>query len=244
MLLDWFIVFAIAILVLVIYVPKRIWAEEEAYQTESRRRMQIIQDAEDFFNTVRMNYTTDGTLLFKLVSQVHDSLIADSTFINEQIVYVDGSLYRVLIPEFLGFQMDTTFTVGRALRRDVLDTTFTVTLWNDERADYDTLFINGSKALAQVRLDTAFVAVLDTSYGSHSEVYTDYEWNRFRLDLDLLNCPVTGKEFIISIDSTDNELKIASPIDGEYVESRYLVFKFRAKDHGEIVAGDRSWGNQ
>ncbi len=244
LILDWLVVIAAVVLIVVIYVPKRIWAEEEKYRTESRRRMQIIQDAEIFYNTIRGNYTTDGDFLFKLISQTHDSLIADTTFVGMQIVHVDGSPYRVNLPEFLDNQMDTTFSVGRQLRQEVLDTTYTVTLWNDERAAYDTIFINGSSGLAQVNLDTAFSEVLGTSHSSHSEVYTDYKWNRFRLESELLFCPITGKPFIISFDSTESELTIASPIVDEYVESRHIVFKFEAKDHGGIVGGEPSWRNQ
>ncbi|UCD39090.1 MAG: hypothetical protein JSW54_06315 [Fidelibacterota bacterium] len=243
LILDWLILGAVFILMVVIYVPKSIWAEEEAFLTESRRRMQIIQDAEDFFNTIRGRYATDGSFLFKLVSQTHDSLIADSTFTDLQIVHVDGSPYRVTIPEGLATQMDTTFSVGRPQRQEIMDTVYTVTLWNDERAAFDTLFINGSLRLAQIKRDTAFSEVRDTSYGSHSEVYTDYKWNRFRLEEKLLNCPVIGEPFVIRFDSTESALNIASPIDGEYIESRYLFFRFRAKDHGEIVAGESSWRN-
>jgi len=244
LILDWLVILTAFVLMTVIYLPKRIWAEEDKYRTESRRRMQIIQDAEDFYGTMRGNYTTDGEFLFKLISQTHDSLIADSTFIGPQIVNVDGGPFRVNIPDFLGSQMDTTFTVGRQLRQELLDTTFTITLWNDERAAYDTLFINGSAGLAQIKLDSAFSEVLDTSYSSHSEVYTDYKWNRFRLEPELLNCPVIREPYIISLDSTESELTITTPIVGEYVESRYLLFKFKARDHGKIVGGDPSWRNQ
>ncbi len=244
LILDGLVVIVAVVLMMVIYVPKRIWAEEEMYRTESRRRMQIIQDAEDFYSTIRSNYTTDGDILFKLVSQTHDSLIADTTFTGLQIIHVDGSPYRVNIPEFLSYQMDTTFSVGRQLRQEVLDTTYTITLWNNERAANDTIFLSGSSGLAQVKLDTAFGEVLGSSYSSHNEVYTDYKWNRFRLESELLACPVTRKLSIISFDSTKIELTIASPIVDEYVESRYLVFKFRAKNHGEIVGGDPSWRSQ
>ncbi len=244
LILDWLVILAALVLVGIIYIPKYIWAEEETYRADSRRRMEIIQDAENFYNIMRGNYTTDGDFLFNLISQTHDSLIADTTFTGLQIVHVDGSPYRLTIPGLMGPQMDTTFSVGRIMRREVLDTTYTITLWNDERASYDTVFINGSSGLAQVKQDTAFSEVLDTSYGSHSEVYTDYKWNRFRLEPELLLCPVTMNPFIISLDSTENDLTIASPIIGEYLESRYILFKFEAKYHGKIVDGDPSWRNQ
>jgi hypothetical protein len=244
LMLDWLIIFAVLILIVVIYIPKSIWAEEEAYLTESRRRLQVMQDAEDFYSALRGHYTTEGSLLFKLVSQVHDSLIADTTFTDLQVVHIDGSPYRVTVPEMLGIQMDTTFSVGRQLKQEILDTTYTFTRWNDERAAYDTLFRNGSVSLAQAKQDSAFSEVIDTSHGSHTEAYTDYRWNRFRLEEKLLSCPVTGELYSITFDSTDATLTIASPIVNEYTERRYLLFKFRAKDHGEIVAGEASWGSR
>ena len=88
--LDWGVVLAVVVLVVVIYVPKAIWAEEDRARDESRRRMTIIQAAEDFYRAITDNYTTDGPFLFKLISQTHDSLVGDTTFIGEQIVYVDG----------------------------------------------------------------------------------------------------------------------------------------------------------
>jgi hypothetical protein len=241
LILDWLIVIAVAILMIVIYVPRGIWAEEATYQKESRRRMQILQDAQEFYRTMGDSYATEGELLIHLVSQAHDSLIADSTFIGEQIVHIDGKPYQVNIPEGLWVQMDTTFTVGRELRREVLDTTYTITLWNMERAAYDTLYRNGAKSLAAIKQDSTFSEILGTTYGSHREVYTDYAWNRFRLKEELLSCPVTKLPYVITTDSTGNEVNIASPIEDVYVESRYIFFKFRAKDHGEIVDGEANW---
>ncbi|MEE9163015.1 MAG: hypothetical protein V3U35_08630 [Candidatus Neomarinimicrobiota bacterium] len=241
LILDWLILLAVIVLVAVIYVPKGIWAEEDAYREESRRRLEIIWDAEEFYHTIRGNYTLDGEHLFRLVSLAHDSLIADSTFIGDQVILVDDVPFRVSLPLFLDRQIDTTFSVGRLLRREVSDTTYSVRLWNAERADHDTVFISGSTALAGVQTDNTFRSVLDTAYSTRSEVYVDYDWNRFRLEPGLLVEPVTGEPFEIHYDSTRAELTIASPIRDSYVESRYLFFKFEARNHGQIVAGDPSW---
>lgn len=242
--LNWLVVIATAILLACIYIPQSIWAEEDQYRTESRRRMQIIQNAEQFYNTLRGGYTDDGEFLFKLISQTHDSLIADTTFIGDQVVHVDGEPVSVLIPALLGRQMDTTFTVGRQLRREVLDTVYTITQWNIERAANDTSYVNGSATLSQRMQGTNFRAVLDTSYGSHTEVYTDYKWNRYRLEPELLLCPVTREPYIIDIDTVSLELTIASPIYEGYTEPRYFLFEFQALDHGEIIDGNPSWTNQ
>lgn len=241
LILDWLIVFAIAILMVVIYVPKGIWAEEDAYRKESRRRMQILQDAQEFYRSMGDSYASDGKLLIHLVSQAHDSLIADTTFIGEQIVHISGQPYEVDIPEGIWTQMDTTFSVGREMRHEVLDTTYTITLWNMEEARYDTIYRNGIVSLTAIMEDSTFSEVLDTTFGSHSEVYTDYIWNRFRLREDFLYCPVTQLPYIIAVDSTGNAVTIASPIEDAYYENRYLFFKFRAEDHGEIVDGEATW---
>ena len=241
LILDWLILLAVIILVVVIYVPKGIWAEEDAYRSESHRRLEIIWDAEEFYHTIRGNYTMDGEHLFRVVSQAHDSLIADSTFIGDQVIIIDEVPFRITLPLFMDRQMDTTFSVGQLQRREVSDTTYSIRMWNAERSDHDTIFISGSIALAGAQTDDTFRSVLDTAYAIRSEVYVDYDWRRFRLELGLLVEPVTGEPFEIRYDSTLAELTIASPIKDSYVESRYLFFNFEARNHGQIVAGDPSW---
>ena len=239
--LDWGVVSAVAVLVVVIYVPKAIWAEEDLARDESRRRMTIIQATEDFYRTIRDSYTTDGPFLFKLISQTHDSLVGDTTFIGEQIIYVDGSPYAVDIPKILLIQMDTTFTVSRTVRDTMLDTTYAVALWNKERSVEDTVYINGSKGLGVLMDSPAYMRTTDTSYGSHTELLNDYAWFRYRLTEDLLKNPVSGLPYEIKLDSTGTVLTIAFPESDLNEQRRYLFFKFKALDHGEIVDSKPSW---
>ncbi|MCH8023277.1 MAG: hypothetical protein IIB43_01090 [Candidatus Marinimicrobia bacterium] len=239
--LDWGVVLAVVVLVVVIYVPKAIWAEEDRARDESRRRMTIIQAAEDFYRTISDSYTTDGPFLFKLISQTHDSLVGDTTFIGEQIVYVDGSPYTVDIPEILLIQMDTTFTVSRTVRDTMLDTTYAVALWNEERSVEDTVYINGSRGLGMLLDTPAYLRTTDTSYGSHTELINDYAWFRYRLTEDLLKNPVSGLPYEIKLDSTGTVLTIAFPESDLNEQRRYLFFKFKALDHGEIVDSKPSW---
>lgn len=241
LILDWLTVIAVLMLIAVVYIPKRIWAEEERYRIESHRRMEVILSAENFYHTLTGSFTADGPFMFALVSQTHDSLIGDSTFIGTQVVHVAGIPHRVDIPEGMTYQLDTTFSVGRSLRRTVLDTTYTVLIWNDERADNDTVYIGGKVGLTRLETDPAYRGVIDSSFGSHSEVYTDYDWNRFRLHDDLLLSSVNREPFIIEVDSTAEELRIASPITDTYMESRYLLFRFKPRGHGEIVNGEARW---
>jgi hypothetical protein len=239
--LDWGVVLAVVVLVVVIYVPKAIWAQEDRARDESRRRMTIIQAAEDFYRTISHNYTTDGRFLFQLISQTHDSLIGDSTFIGEQIVYVDGLPYTVDIPEILLIQLDTTFTVSRSVRDTMLDTTYAVALWNEERSVEDTVYINGSKGLSVLLDNPAYLRTVNVTYGSHTELLNDYAWFRYRLTEDLLKNPISGLPYNIRLDTTGTVLTISFPESALNEQRRFLFFKFKALDHGEIIAGEPSW---
>ncbi len=239
--LDWGVVLAVVLLVVVIYVPKAIWAQEDLARDESRRRMTIIQAAEDFYRAISDNYTTDGRFLFQLISQTHDSLIGDTTFIGEQIVYVDGLPNTVDIPEILLIQLDTTFTVSRSVRDTMLDTTYAVALWNEERSVEDTVYINGSKGLSVLLENPAYLRTVDTTHGSHTELLNDYAWFRYRLTEDLLKNPISGLPYNIQLDSTGTVLTISFPESGLNEQRRFLFFKFKALDHGEIIAGEPSW---
>lgn len=241
LILDWAIIFAVAILIVVIYVPKQIWGEEDMARDESRRRMGIINSAEEFYNVITGRYTTDGEFLFSMISQTYDSLIADSTFINEQIVHVGGMPYSVNIPEILFEQLDTSFTVGRAIRINVLDTTYTVLIWNDDIDHADTSYVDGIRGLNLFKKDPDYLETLLETPGEHTEMITDYEWNRYPLDYELLKNTITDEPYAITIDSTGMILTVASPVPREYKETRYLVFTFQGGNHGKITDGDASW---
>ena len=79
-----------------------------------------------------------------------------------------------------------------------------------------------------------------------SEFRTDYLRKKYHLDSSFLKCPITNEPYIFEIDSTSDELnfQITSPLHllgTPYEESRYLVFKFEAGDHGFIRGGQKSW---
>ena len=44
-LLDWFIIFAIIIMFIMVYVPQSIWREEAEYKADRRNRMEILSNA-------------------------------------------------------------------------------------------------------------------------------------------------------------------------------------------------------
>ena len=123
----------------------------------------------------------------------------------------------------------------------MLDTTYAVALWNEERSVEDTVYINGSKGLSVLLDNPAYLRTTDTSYGSHTELLNDYAWFRYRLAEDLLINPVSGLPYEIKLDSTGTVLTIAFPESDLNEQRRYLFFKFKALDHGEIVDSKPSW---
>ena len=82
--LDWGIIVSFILMLIVIYIPLSIWAEEENYKNESRRRMGIIVKAQEFYKELTGLYTMYGDNLFELVEAAMDSLLADSLFLGEQ----------------------------------------------------------------------------------------------------------------------------------------------------------------
>ncbi|MBC8478836.1 MAG: hypothetical protein H8D46_00110, partial [FCB group bacterium] len=83
-LLDWLIILAALIMLAMIYIPSSIWREEVRHRSESRERMTIISEAEEFYRELTGSYTTDGDELFQLVEAAMDSLIADTLFLGQQ----------------------------------------------------------------------------------------------------------------------------------------------------------------
>ena len=78
--------FIFILILLVIYIPSLIWEEEDMYKEESRFRMQTVYNVENFHNILTGSYETDGKKAVTLVNAVRDSVMADSTFLGEQIV--------------------------------------------------------------------------------------------------------------------------------------------------------------
>ena len=85
--------------------------------------------------------------------------------------------------------------------------------------------------------DSTFVSINDTSFSSHVEVISYYDG--FIPDEDMLSCPLTKIPYIIEL--TEEDYRVASPIQGTYSDRRYLVFTFKAKSHGKVEDGDKSW---
>ena len=54
-------------------------------------------------------------------------------------------------------------------------------------------------------------------------------------------CPLTKDEYVIDISEDGSDLTVSSPIDEPIIESHYLIFSFKATNHGVIKGGRKSW---
>ena len=89
-LLEVVIILAMFFLIIVIYVPVAIWEEEEYYQDLSRYRMENVYDIESYYSRLTGEYNQNFLEAMSVVNATRDSTIADSLFIGEQNVTLNG----------------------------------------------------------------------------------------------------------------------------------------------------------
>ena len=242
-LLDWGIVFSFLIMLLVIYIPLSIWEEEENYKDESRRRMEIIVNAQEFYRELTGSYTNNGEELLELVESAIDSTIADTLFFGKQTISLKKKNIDVEISKGFLSRADTTFSIGVNRKKTIIDTIYTVEMLNAETNGLDTLFINTSN-IENAKNDTLFKKIVSFSRSSYNESYTDYISRKYKLTNDLLLCPLTQKPYSFIINNDDPEdifFTIKSPVAKDYKERRYLFFKFKSGEHGFIEDKRKSW---
>ena len=174
--LDWGIVISSILLLLTVYLPQIIWKEEVRYRKEGRHRMTAIANAEEFYMEMTGGYTTDGEHLFKLVEAAMDSLIADTLFTGEKIIYLKGNAYPVNMDRGVETRIDTTFSEPTELYFSYDDTVYTIGMKNPESDGTDTLFVN-VKDLAKYQSDKYFQGIygLDIVTTKNYDYLTEFE---------------------------------------------------------------------
>lgn len=245
-LLDWLIILAALIMLAMIYIPSSIWREEVRHRSESRERMTIISEAEEFYRELTGSYTTDGDELFQLVEAAMDSLIADTLFLGQQKIKLNGKEIIVNMSKGLDFRIDTTFSYAQVLERSFMDTIYKIAMLNVETDGTDTILVN-QMDIRKKKADPFFQKVLGMEVQTRIEDYTDYLRDKYHLIPDLLSCPLTGEPYIFEIDESDPEMHIftvKSPVPEDYTERRYGIFKYESGRHGEIVGGEQSWAGK
>ena len=241
-LLDWGIIFSTLIMLAVVYIPQIIWNEEDVYKAESRHRMSVISNAQEFYYEMTGDFTSDGKLLFDLVEAAMDSSLADSLFLGEKLINLkEGNSILVNIEDGFGDKVDTTFSFAVPIKKTKLDTIYTVGIINYETKGVDTLFVN-AKDINLFLSDSSFYAIFTSDTVTRSERSTDYLRKKYHLDYKLLKCPVTDSPYIFSIEgSEEKSFSIKSPLPNDYSERRFIFFKFKPRNHGSIISGVKSW---
>ena len=88
--------------------------------------MQTVYNVENFHNILTGSYQPDGKKAVTLVNAVRDSVMADSTFLGEQLVKLNGEEFLVDVPKGFDVEYDTTFGLRRISKETIVDTTVTV----------------------------------------------------------------------------------------------------------------------
>ena len=202
--LDWGIIFSFLIMLVIIYIPLNIWAEEEKYKKDSRNRMEIISNAEEFYKEITGSYTTDGKELFFIVDAAIDSTIADSLFFGEQNIFYGDKPYKVNISKGFLNRADTTFSVGVKRKKNIIDTIYTVKMTNPELNSFDTIYVN-TNDIENIKQDSLFNEIINFSETNYSENFTDYLSKKYKLTSNLLNCPLTDEPYQLQINYDDPE---------------------------------------
>ncbi|MDP6456217.1 MAG: hypothetical protein QF613_08150 [Candidatus Marinimicrobia bacterium] len=236
-LLELGILMAIVIFILVIYIPRAIWDEEETIRTESRFRMENDYDVLTYYERLTDQQTENGLWALKVVNATRDSLTADSTFLGQQTIHLGDESIDVDVFEGYDVVYDTSFGFLMTRKDTIVDTVYTVVTYNQEDARYDTSFIRLDMIDPYLK-DTTLVDIPDTNLSSHVEVVSYYD--SYMPDSTMFFCSLTEKPYIITI-SEDDMLTVQSPITETYKEQRYLVFSFKSNSHGKIEDGDKSW---
>tara|TARA_Y100001934_G_C12332097_1_gene765654 strand:+ start:1345 stop:2091 length:747 start_codon:yes stop_codon:yes gene_type:complete len=237
-LLEIVIILAILFLIVVIYLPVAIWEDEERYEKESRYRMENLYDVESFYSRLTGEYNPNFLEALSVVNATRDSAIADSLFIGEQIVEISGKEFSVDVDESFGFEYDTTFGIKSFRKDTVKDTTLQIVIFDQDLGRNDTNFIR-KKNLSDYQESEYFLGVINEEPIERVEAIEYYK----TYIPDSLNyfCPYTNNEYVIEISEDGSEFMVASPIDEPIIVRHYLIFSFKARNHGVIKAGRKSW---
>ncbi len=243
--------FVFLLTLLVIYVPSVIWQEEDMYRDESRSRIQALYNIENFHNILVGKYEQDGLKAVTLVNAVRDSVMADSTFLGDQSVKLNGEEFLVNVPRGFDVEYDTTFGQRRVERETIVDTTVTVLMLSEDTGMEDTLYVQ-KRNLSDLKEDPLFLSVVSEATFERIETVSYFD-RRFRKETDpydfvflpdasQLVCPLTGEPYIIEINEEANSVRVSSPIRS-YRDNRYGFFSLKTRSHGYIIDGTRSWDN-
>jgi hypothetical protein len=177
--------------------------------------------------------------------------MADSTFLGDQSIKLNGEEFLVNIPKGFDVEYDTTFGQRRVAKETIVDTTVTIVMLSEDTGLEDTLYVQ-KRNLFEMQEDPLFLSVVKEATFERIETVSYFD-RRFRKettpynfvflpDASQLVCPLTGEPYIIDINEEANSVRVSSPIRS-YRDNRYGFFALKTRSHGYIIDGTRSWDN-
>ena len=236
---DWIellIVLAIVFLIIAIYVPVAIWADEDYYEGLSHSRMENVYNIERFYAQLTDEYNQNGYEAMHIINAVSDSVTADSNYVGEQKLNLLGKVIDVNVPAGFGVEFDTTFGFHKFKRDTTADTTSTVIMYSEELSRNDTIFVQ-KKEVVNLQEDPAFRGVIAEE--PLEIVAVDSYYDKYQPDSTQFFCPVTKELYKLTF--VEDGFRVDSPIEETYKKHKYLVFAFKADNHGYIEDGVASW---
>ena len=200
--------------------------------------MQNVYDIESFYSRLTGEYNPNFLEAMTVVNATRDSAIADSLFIGEHNVNLNGKEFFVDVDESFGFEYDTTFGIKSFRKDTVLDTTVQIVLFSEELGRNDTSFIQKKNLLGYQENDN-FIDVVKEEPVKRVEAIEYYK--TYIPDSTTYFCPLTNNQYVMEISEDGTDLMVTSPIEDPIIESHYLIFSFKAVNHGVIMGGRKSW---
>ena len=237
-LLELGIVIAFIFLIICIYVPRAIWDEEESFEDKSQFHMENMYDVQNFYKSVMGEYSSDGLWAVQVVNSVRDSLTGDSTYLGNQSITLDSKTFSVNVPKGYDIEFDTTFGFPMMRRDTISDTIATIVMYSEDLSRNDTSYIQ-KKLLNKFTSDSNFVELVEEVPSKRVEVVNYYD--TYMPDSAMYFCPVSSQSYIISMQDEGNSIRVDSPIEETIVRRRYILFAFKADNHGFIDDGSKSW---
>ena len=237
-LLELGIVVAFIFLIICIYVPRAIWDEEESFESKSQFHMENMYDVQNFYKSVMGEYSSDGLWAVEVVNSVRDSLSGDSTYLGNQSITLRSKTFSVNVPKGYDIEFDTTFGFPMMRRDTISDTIATIVMYSEDLLRNDTSYVQ-KKLLTKFTSDSNFVNLVEEVPTERVEVVNYYD--TYMPDSAMYFCPVSQKPYMISLKDEGNTVRVDSPIEETIVRRRYLLFAFKADNHGFIDDGSKSW---
>lgn len=236
--LEIFIILAMFLLIVVVYVPVAIWEDEFFYEKESRSRMQNLHDIQAFYRRLTGEYSVSPLKAMTIVNAVRDSTIADSLYIGEQNLFLNNEKYIIDVNESYGFDYDTTFGIKSFRKDTILDTILQIITFSEELGREDTSFIQ-KKELYNYKSMSSFRSIIKEEPMKRVQAVEYYK--TYIPDSTNHFCPLTNEPYKSEISKDGSVFTISSPIDIPIIERYYLLFTFKAENHGFIKDGRKSW---